>query len=134
MSVYQIELNLRTVKKQECVDVTELIERTVTESGIVTGVCSIFVPHTTAAIIANEHFDPNVPRDIAKTLCSMVPDHGPWDHPEENAPAHVRASLLGSSLSVPVTSGELFLGQWQGIFFMEFDGPRSRNLKVTITG
>ena len=132
MGAHQHELNIRTSRKLESVDVTEMVNRAIADSGVRQGVCVLFVPHTTAAITANEHFDPNVPGDILKALGAAVPDDGHWDHPEDNAPAHVKATLTGPSLSVPVAEGRLALGQWQGVYFMEFDGPRTRRLSVTI--
>ncbi|MCC6484142.1 MAG: YjbQ family protein [Armatimonadetes bacterium] len=131
---HQTELNIHTTRKHECVDVTELISRTVSDSGIKTGVCVIFVPHTTAAVIANEHFDPNVAHDIINALDELVPTNKQWRHPEDNAPAHVKAALMTGSLSVPVTEGQLATGRWQGIYFLEFDGPRTRKLSVTVVG
>jgi secondary thiamine-phosphate synthase enzyme len=132
MSTRHQELSIRTSKKLESVDVSDLVSRVVEESGIAEGVCVLFVPHTTAAITANEHFDPNVARDILKALGRAVPDEEQWDHPEDNAPAHVKATLTGPSLTVPVSGGKLALGQWQGLYFMEYDGPRTRRLSVTI--
>ncbi len=131
---HQTDLNIHTSKKLECVEVTELINRTVGEFGVKTGVCVIFVPHTTAAVIANEHFDPNVAHDIIEALGDLVPSNKQWSHPEENAPAHVKAAILTSSLTVPVTDGRLATGRWQGIYFLEFDGPRARRLTVTVIG
>ncbi|MEI6914449.1 MAG: secondary thiamine-phosphate synthase enzyme YjbQ [Armatimonadota bacterium] len=131
---HHTELNIRTSRKQECVDVTDLIVRAVTDFGVDSGLCVLFVPHTTASIIANEHFDPNVAHDIVKSMGNLVPDNVQWNHPEENAPAHVKASLLSSSLSIPVVEGKLVIGRWQGLFLLEFDGPRTRQLHVTVIG
>lgn len=132
MSARQHELNIRTSRKLDSVDVTDMVSRVVEDSGVASGLCVLFVPHTTAAITANEHFDPNVPRDLLKALGRAAPDDEHWDHPEENAPAHVKATLTGPSLSVPIADGRLCLGRWQGLYFLEFDGPRTRQLRVTI--
>ncbi len=134
MAVYDALLNLRTAKKFEAMDVTDLVARAVAESGIKKGICTLFVPHTTAGISANEHFDPNVPHDILTTLAGLVPEDASYGHPEGNAPAHIKASIVGSSLCVPVREGQLALGRWQGIYLMEFDGPRSRQMHVTVIG
>jgi len=134
LAVFQTELNLRSAKKTEALDITDLVSRAVQESGIARGICTLFVPHTTAAVIANEHFDPNVPHDILNVLAGLVPEDAAYGHPEGNAHAHIKASVAGSSLSVPVIGGALGLGRWQGIYFMEFDGPRSRQLSITVLG
>jgi secondary thiamine-phosphate synthase enzyme len=104
----------------------------VDSSHIKSGVCHLFVPHTTAAVILNEQADPSVVEDIVAQLEAIVPQHGDYRHSEGNAPAHIKAALFGSSQMVPVEDGRLVLGTWQGIFFCEFDGPRSRNLLVKI--
>jgi secondary thiamine-phosphate synthase enzyme len=97
------------------------------------GICHVFVPHTTAGLTINEHADPNVTRDIAAQLDSMVPQHSHYQHAEGNAPAHIKASLIGSSVTVFVEEQRLVLGTWQGIFLCEFDGPRQRTVLVKVT-
>lgn len=132
MSFYSTELTINSSKKREAIDVTDLVSRAVTDAGVKEGLCILFVPHTTSSIVANEHFDPNVGRDITDTLDRLVPQDGKYGHPEGNAPAHIKSSMCGASLTVPVRDGKLMLGQWQGLFFMEFDGPRARRLIVTL--
>ncbi len=96
--------------------------------------CHVFVPHTTAGVTINEVADPDVRRDLVTALEVLVPDHGQFRHVEGNSPAHVKATLVGSSVTVPVSSGRLVLGTWQGLYFCEFDGPRSRKVHVTVMG
>jgi secondary thiamine-phosphate synthase enzyme len=126
------QLSIRTRVKVEFQDITQRIQDTVDSSGIDSGVCHIFVPHTTAAIIVNEHADPNVTDDIASRLETMVPQHFNYRHTEGNADAHIKASLLGNSLTLIIDSGRITLGTWQGIFLCEFDGPRSRTVVIKI--
>lgn len=123
-------LEITTRAREEMLDVTGLVEECVRKSGVEDGVCYLFVPHTTAAVTINENADPDVPRDILATLARLIPRGGNYSHREGNADAHVKASLLGHSASVPVRQGRLDLGTWQGIFFCEFDGPRRRRMLV----
>lgn len=102
--------------------------------GIKEGVCTVFVRHTTSAVTVNEAADPTVVQDIIRTLEKMVPLRDGYTHAEGNSAAHIKASLLGSSVSIPVSNGRLDLGTWQGVFFCEFDGPRRRNVCCTFTG
>lgn len=132
MPVNQSELTVRTAKRLEAIDISELINREISESGVRTGVCNLFAPHTTVAITVNEHFDPNVPQDILMALEKVAPEDAHWGHPEGNAPAHVKSTLISASISIPIRDGKLALGRWQGVYFMELDGPRSRQLVVTI--
>jgi secondary thiamine-phosphate synthase enzyme len=96
------------------------------------GICVVYVPHTTAGIIINEHADPSVVEDIAAQLEIMAPQRGNYRHVEGNSAAHIKASLIGSSATVIIEGGEMALGTWQGIFFGEFDGPRNRHVLVKI--
>ena len=109
-------------------DIADKVKRIVKESGIKEGICYVYVSHTTAGITINEGADPDVVRDITATLEKIVPYDGNYRHSEGNSAAHIKASLVGSSNSVPIEKGELLLGRWQGIFFCEFDGPRSRKV------
>lgn len=121
---------LSTSRRQQLLDVTPLVSRAVADSGVVEGLCHVFVPHTTAAVLINEGADPAVKEDILSALQAMLPSI-PFGHAEGNAGAHVLASLVGSSVLVPVSGGQLVLGRWQAIFFLELDGPRRRELFVT---
>ena len=104
-------------------DNTHVVQEVITDNGIENGICLIFVPHTTAGITINEHADPSVVDDIAAQLNNMFPQHTKYRHLEGNAPAHIKASLMGSSQILLIEGSKLVLGTWQGIFFCEFDGP-----------
>lgn len=126
-----MNISVKTGRRTEFVNITSEIARAVKDSGVSNGVAVVFVPHTTAGITINEAADPDVKADILSALSVMVPE-GPFRHAEGNSPAHIRASLMGSSVMVAVSGGRLVLGTWQGIFFCEFDGPRSRSVNVTL--
>ena len=125
-------ISIRTNSRVDFQDITSQVQSVVRDSGVKSGVCHLFVPHTTAGIILNEHADPSVADDIAAQLESMVPYHGKYRHLEGNAPAHIKASLTGDSETLLIEDGRLILGTWQGIFFCEFDGPRNRTVLVKI--
>lgn len=124
--------SLRTSKKEELVDVTGKIQELVTKSGLKNGLVVIYVPHTTCGVTINENADPDVQSDLLMALKKAIPDTLPYSHLEGNSPAHVKASLVGSSQIVLVEEGRLQLGTWQGIFLCEFDGPRLRQVWVKI--
>jgi secondary thiamine-phosphate synthase enzyme len=127
----KIEVKTRT--KEELIDITSRVKEEVSHSGIKNGICHVYIPHTTAGITINENADPSVKEDILMTMKKLVPDNLPYKHSEGNSPAHVKASLVGSSVNVIIEEGELQLGTWQGIFFCEFDGPRSRRAYIKIS-
>ena len=127
-----IEIVLKTERTYELVDITARVRRALDEAGAQAGICSIFCPHTTAGLLINENADPAVAHDVLSFLGELVPRNRPWTHAEGNAPAHVKASLLGNSLQVAFEGGRLLLGTWQGIFFCEFDGPRQRKVWVQL--
>jgi len=124
------KLDIRTASKNSLIDITHHIEEAVRESKVAAGLCVVYVPHTTAGVTINENADPSVGRDILMTLARAVSESFPYTHAEGNAPAHVKASLVGSSVSVVIQDGRLRLGTWQGIFLCEFDGPRDRHVLV----
>jgi len=126
------KLSIRTHTQSELMDITPLVRDIVHKSKIESGVCYIFVPHTTAGITVNENADPSVKQDILSELDKLVPWRGDYTHLEGNAAAHIKASLLGSAEMIPVEDGDLVLGTWQGVFFAEFDGPRRREVWVKI--
>jgi secondary thiamine-phosphate synthase enzyme len=126
-------VTVRTESPQQFVDITHTARMVVRESGVTRGTCTIFVPHTTAAVTINENTDPNVKQDILNILESLVPSKGNYLHTEGNAHAHAKASLTGSSVCVFVESGQLVLGTWQSIYLCEFDGPRTRNVLFRVT-
>jgi secondary thiamine-phosphate synthase enzyme len=125
-----IEINTR--QREELIDITAGIQAAVQASKVRDGICLVFVPHTTAAVTINENADPDVKKDILMALKKAVPDNLSWDHGEGNSPAHVKASLVGSSVMIIVESGRLRLGTWQGVAFCEFDGPRRRQVLIEI--
>jgi len=129
----KIEIN--TNKQTEFVDITTQVQKKISQSEISDGVCVVFVPHTTAGITINENADPDVVQDILMILNKKIPmgDSG-YRHSEGNSAAHIKASLIGSSVSVIVENRKLQLGRWQGIYFCEFDGPRKREIWIKITG
>ncbi|HYA48559.1 MAG TPA: secondary thiamine-phosphate synthase enzyme YjbQ [Burkholderiales bacterium] len=126
-------IEIRTKRREEIVDVTAEVARVAAASGRREGLCTVFVPHTTAGLTINENSDPDVKADILMALGRAVPDALPYAHAEGNSPAHVKASLMGSSVSVVVEDGRLRLGTWQGICLCEFDGPRTRQVWIKIT-
>lgn len=126
-------LSIRTHSRSELMDITPLVRDIVHKSKIENGVCYVFVPHTTAGITINENADPSVRQDILTGLDKLVPWQGDYTHMEGNAAAHIKASLIGSSETIPVEKGDLVLGTWQGVFFAEFDGPRRREVWIKIT-
>ena len=125
-----ISLSLETSDRVTLIDVTPLVEQALAASGLREGAALVFCPHTTAGLTINENADPTVRRDIAMALDRLVPVDLPFAHLEGNSDAHVKALLVGSSVTVPVEDGRLALGTWQGIYFAEFDGPRRRRLLV----
>jgi len=125
-------LSVRTSSRMQFLDITSQVQDAVKESGLSDGVCTVFVPHTTAGITINENADPDVTRDIIDTLERLVPRKGDYRHTEGNADSHVKASLMGFSVDVFVEGGRLVLGTWQAIYFCEFDGPRTRQVLVRV--
>jgi secondary thiamine-phosphate synthase enzyme len=125
-------LSVRTTRRTERQDVTDQIAAAVRESGNAEGVCYLYVPHTTAGLTINEGYDPAVAQDIAAAFDRLVPVIAKSAHAEGNSDSHIKTALVGSSQTVWIVSGELALGRWQRIFFAEFDGPRSRELRVKI--
>ena len=126
------QLSVSTHRRTEFVEITDQIQSLVRESGMEDGIVTVFVPHTTAGVTINEHADPDVMRDMDVVLDRMVPWEGGYRHAEGNTASHVKAAMMGSSAQVIVRSGQLQLGTWQGIFFCEFDGPRSRKVWVSL--
>lgn len=126
------ELSVKTERRTQLLEVSGNIEGFVAESGVQAGVCHLYVPHTTAGVIINENADPDVARDIAAAFDRLVPQGSGYRHAEGNADSHIKSSLAGTSATVFIRDGRLELGRWQGIFFCEFDGPRTRRLRVRI--
>ena len=130
MATYRIKVRSR--EREELVEFTDEVRRRLRESGAREGVCHLYVRHTTAGLTVNENADPDVPRDMLHALRTLVPQHGMgFRHGEENSDAHIKTSLVGTSVTVPFADGELLLGRWQGIFLCEFDGGREREVIMT---
>lgn len=123
-------LNVKSRSRNEFIDITKRVEELLGESGVKSGVCYIYVPHTTAGVTVNEGADPAVQKDILNTLSKLIPHEGGYRHMEGNADAHIKASLVGASEHVLIDEGGLALGTWQAIFFCEFDGPRHRRVAL----
>ncbi|MEI8064658.1 MAG: secondary thiamine-phosphate synthase enzyme YjbQ [Verrucomicrobiota bacterium] len=127
------ELTVTTSQPAQFLDITGEVQQAVSAAGVKDGLCTVFIPHTTAGITIQENADPDVVTDMLYALDKAVPLRDPhYRHAEGNTAAHVKASLLGSSVNVLVQAGRLRLGTWQGIYFCEFDGPRTRQVLVTI--
>ncbi len=129
-----VRIDLHTDRRETLSDITPQVAQAVAESGVTEGWAQVYCPHTTAGVTVNEHADPDVARDIVDGLARLVPAGAAWRHVEGNADAHVKATLVGPSVTVPVENGRLVLGTWQGVFFCEFDGPRSRHVLITVMG
>ena len=129
-----IKLNITTSKHTEMIEVTDIIQKAITESGVKDGMCTVFIPHTTAAVTINENADPDVVRDFTMEINKIVPWEDGYRHMEGNAAAHLKASMIGFSEQIIIDNGFLVLGTWQGIWFCEYDGPRSRKIYLKIWG
>jgi len=124
------DVELRTSAREQLLDITDTVAKHVSRLAG-EGIVSVFVPHTTAAITINENADPAVQSDMLAWLARLVPADPSFQHAEGNSDGHIKASLLGSSVTVPFFGGRMLLGQWQGIYFCEFDGPRTRQVVIT---
>jgi len=127
-------LRVKTQRRTQLVDVTELVERVVSGSEVASGVCYVYVPHTTAGVMINEHADPDVATDLEGIFDRLVPHLGPYRHAEGNTDSHAKAVMVGTSQVIFVEKGKLALGTWQGVFLCEFDGPRERKIWVNVVG
>jgi secondary thiamine-phosphate synthase enzyme len=125
-------LQIKTARRTQLVDITNEIQAILTKSATKSGICHLYVPHTTAAITINEHADPDVAGDVEAAFDRLIPHHGPYKHSEGNSDSHMKAILAGATQNIFIAQGKLVLGRWQGIFFCEFDGPRDRTLHVKI--
>jgi secondary thiamine-phosphate synthase enzyme len=126
-------IKVRSREREQMVEFTDEVRRKLKETGVREGVCVLYVQHTTAGLTVNENADPDVQSDMLHALRTLLPQHGmDFRHNEENSDAHIKASLVGSSVTVPFHNGELLLGRWQGIFLCEFDGGRERQVIMTL--
>lgn len=128
------ELGIRTGQRNQFLNITSEVRKAAAESGIIDGICTVYVPHTTAGVTINEAADPSVVNDILMELNKIVPAEDGYKHSEGNSAAHIKATLVGSSAQIPMEGGKLLLGTWQGVFFCEFDGPRNRRISIVISG
>ena len=125
-------IQVKTTARTQMVDITHDVQKAVSEGTVENGLCFVYVPHTTAAVTINESADPSVKRDVLMVLNSMVPWAADYRHMEGNSPAHVKSSLIGASELIAIENRRLVLGTWQGIFFCEFDGPRTRKVHLKL--
>ena len=128
------KLSVNTSKHTQMLNITDTIQRTVEDSGVRSGLCTVFIPHTTAAVTINENADPDVVRDFTMEINKLVPWEDGYHHMEGNSSAHLKASMIGFSEQIIIEGGRLVLGTWQGIYFCEYDGPRHRNVYVKLIG
>jgi secondary thiamine-phosphate synthase enzyme len=129
----RVELYIDTSRKWQVIDITSQVAEAVTKAGIADGLCHVYVSHTTAAITINEKADPNIGVDLVDALNRLIPE-GVWQHDkiDDNGAAHIKASLIGPGETIPVRNGQLLLGTWQAVMLVEFDGPRTRQLVVSV--
>ncbi len=125
-------ITLRTRSRNELLDITSEVQKVVQRSGVKEGICVVYVPHTTAGVTVNENADPSVASDIRNTLSKLVPAGAGYSHLEGNADSHIKSTIVGPSITLIVSGGRLVLGTWQGVFFCEFDGPRTRKVLVKV--
>ncbi len=125
-----MKLTVQSHEKTEFIDITNKVQQHVTTNEIKNGFCMLFVPHTTAGITINESADPSVKSDILNVLNKIIPWQADYGHHEGNSPAHIKSTVVGSSELIAIENGNLVLGTWQGVFFCEFDGPRTRSVNI----
>ena len=134
MSVRHEKITVETKKREETIDITPQVKAAVARAKIRDGLVAVTVAHTTAAVFVNENADPDVQKDVLTSLERMVPRDAKYEHAEGNGPAHVKAVLVGNSVTLAVRDGEVELGTWQGLYFAELDGPRERTATITVIG
>ena len=132
MELHQI--NVITSKREEIIDISDQIQQILKKSSVIEGYCHIFIPHTTAGITINENADRNVKTDFLHILGKLIPRSDAYLHSEGNSDSHVKASLVGFSQTIIIHKGQMLLGTWQGLWFCEFDGPRTRKVIITLEG
>ena len=125
-------LRVKTNRRTRFIDITREVEQAVRESAVKSGICYVYVPHTTAGVAINEHADPDVASDVEGIFDRLIPHKGPYRHAEGNTDSHMKAILTGTSQTILIENGKLALGTWQGIFLCEFDGPRQRTVLIKI--
>ncbi|MBO0707147.1 MAG: YjbQ family protein [Candidatus Dormibacteraeota bacterium] len=125
-------LTIETDRREQFLDITDQVRAALREQGSGSGICTVFSPHTTCGVTVNEGHDPDVAADAVRHLGELVPRFRGWRHGEGNSDAHVKTILVGASVTLPLEGGKLALGQWQRVFLCEFDGPRRRQVRVTV--
>ena len=128
------KFKVKTQQREAFYEITSEVQRAVDGSGVSEGICHIYIPHTTAAVLIQEAHDPAVARDIVTHLRRLIPPDGTYEHHEDNADSHIKATAVGNTVGVFIEGGKLCLGTWQGIFFCEFDGPRTREVWIKVQG
>ena len=128
------KLSVDTSEHTQMLNITDMIQKVVEDSGVCSGVCTVFIPHTTAAVTINENADPDVVRDFTMEINKLVPWEDGYRYMEGNSAAHLKASMIGFSEQIIIADGRLVLGTWQGVWFCEYDGPRRRNVYVKLMG
>jgi len=128
------EFSLRTTQQNQMIKISPEVQKAITASGVKEGICVVLIPHTTAAVTVNENADPDVAHDMCLALSAISPDRREFRHGEGNSAAHTKTSLVGPSITLIVSGGRLLLGTWQGIWFCEYDGPRTRRVYVRVMG
>jgi len=123
-------IEIRSTEREQWIPITSHVEAALRESGLTDGACLVYVPHTTAGVTINENADPDVAADLLMGLSRLIPHNWPFRHGEGNSDAHLKSSLIGCSVMIPVHKGRLGLGTWQGVYFGEFDGPRQRRCLI----
>lgn len=134
MTVRHETITVETKRREETIDITPRVKAAVTRAKIADGVVIVTVAHTTAAVFVNENADPDVQKDVLTAIERMVPRDAKYEHAEGNGPAHVKAVLVGNSVTLPIREGAIALGTWQGLYFAELDGPRERSATITVIG
>ena len=134
MSVRHETISVETKKREETVDITSRVKAAVTRAKIADGIVTVSVAHTTAAVFVNENADPDVQKDLLTALERMVPRTASYEHAEGNGPAHIKAVLIGNTVTLAIRDGTIALGTWQGVYFAELDGPRERSATITVIG
>ena len=134
MSVRHEEISVASTKREQTIDITPRVKAAVTRAKIRDGIVAVTVAHTTAAVFINENADPDVQKDILTALERTVPRDAKYAHAEGNGPAHIKAVLIGNSVTIAIREGEIALGTWQGVYLAELDGPRERTATITVIG
>jgi len=127
-------ISISSSRRNEMVSITSKVAQVIKKSGVKEGLCIVYVPHTTAGVTINEDADPSVKTDILNKLSDVIPHSWRYQHMEGNSDAHIKASIIGSSVTIIIENGKPVLGTWQGIFFCEFDGPRTRTVYIKVIG